>query len=78
MGDYFIGFEQTGYAGRNADGRRKIPLLSAPFRLSERHYIGDNASYLTDEGPGVGLEGKGHPFRMHQFRPGRDREPARF
>ena len=65
MGDYFVGFEQAGHAGRNADRRRKIPLLSTPLRLSEGNYIGDNASHLTHEGSSVGLEGKGHPLRLH-------------
>jgi hypothetical protein len=65
MGDYFVGFEQTGYAGRNADGRRKIPLLSTPLPLPEGNYIGDNASHLTHARSSVGPEGKGHPLRLH-------------
>jgi hypothetical protein len=65
MGDYFVGFEQTGHAGRNADRRRKIPLLSTPFHLPEGDYVGDNASNLTYERSSVGLEGKGNPLRLH-------------
>ncbi len=65
MGDYFVGLEQTGHAGRDADRRRKIPLLSTPLRLSEGNYLGDNAPHLTHEGSGGGLEGKGGPLRLH-------------
>ena len=65
MGDYFVGFEQTGYAGRNADRRRKIPLLSTPLPLPEGNYLGDNASHFTHARSSVGLEGKGHPLRLH-------------
>ena len=67
MGDYFVRFEQAGYAGRYADRRRKIPLLSTPLHLSEGNYIGNNASHLTDEGSSVGLEGKGNPLRLHSI-----------
>lgn len=65
MGDYFVGFEQAGHAGRNADRRRKIPLLSTPLHLSEGNYIGNNTPHLTHEGSSVGLEGKGNPLRLH-------------
>ena len=78
MGDYFVGFEQTGHVGRDADRRWKIPLLSAPLRLSEGNYLGDHTSHLTDEGSSVGLEGKGNPLRLHQFQSGRDRKPTGF
>lgn len=65
MGDYFVGFEQAGHAGRNADRRRKIPLLSTSLHLPEGNYIGDNTPHLTYEGSSVGLEGKGNPLRLH-------------
>ena len=65
MGDYFIGLEQAGHAGRNADRRREIPLLSTPFRLPEGNHAGDNASHLTHEGSSVGPEGKGNSLRVY-------------
>jgi len=65
MGDYFLGLEQTGHAGRHADRRRKIALLSAPIRVSEGNHPGDNTSHLTHEGSGVGPEGKGNTVRLH-------------
>ena len=65
MGDYFVGLEQTGHAGRNADRRRKIPVLSTPFPLPEGNYVGDNAPHLTHERSSVGPEGKGNSLRVY-------------
>ena len=65
MGDYFVRFGQAGHAGRYADRRRKIPLLSTPFRLPEGNHAGDNASHLTHEGSSGGLEGKGNSLRVY-------------
>ena len=64
MGDYLVGFEQTGHTCRNADRRRKIPVLSTPFGLPEGNYVGDNASHLTHERSSGGPEGKGNPLRV--------------
>ncbi len=75
MGDYFLGFEWTGYGGGDADGRGKIPLLSTPLPLPEGNHAGDNASHLAHAGSGDSLEGEGHTQRLHQFQPGPGRKP---